>query len=98
MDVNDLTAQFIGFHKSIFDNTFKSIKIFQTHTKEAVEAMLADAGRLTGQDVTVVSNWMDLVQNGCDTVKSAVDDQFRQVESFFADANKVDTSASSTPS
>ena len=35
-----------------------------------------------------ISEWMKVYKKGCDEFKSAVEDKFKQVESYFAEAGK----------
>lgn len=80
-----IAKQIIDFNKTTFDNTFDTIKVLQDHTEKTVGLFLGKADLFPEEGKKVIKDWVKSYKKGREDFKSAVDDSFKTVESFFVD-------------
>ncbi len=80
-----IAKQIIDFNKATFDNSFDTIKILQDQTEKNVKEFVEKANLFPEEGKKVIIDWVKTYKKGREDFKSAVDDSFKTVESFFVD-------------
>ncbi len=91
MDPMKLAKQMIDFNKSSFDNSFDAMIMMQEQTEKMVNSMIEQASWMPKEGKTVVGEWMSAYQKGRVEFKKTIDDSFKKVETYFADACQKNT-------
>lgn len=86
MDNKQLMNQVIKFNKTIFDNAFNAMAMAQEQGEKMITAALDQASWLPEEGKKTVLNWLKACQKGSETFKSAVDEQYKKVEDYFANS------------
>ncbi len=88
VDAEKLTKQTIAFYKKTFENTFAALDMLQEQTQRMLKLQLDLMTGMPEEGRKVINEWMKVYKKGCDEFKSAVEDKFKQVESYFSEAGK----------
>ena len=94
MDNTQVLKQMIDFQKSTFDNAFSAMVMLQGQSEQMVASLLDQATWLPEEGRKAVAEWTAAYKKGRDEYKSFVDDSFKKVEAFFADAKSAKASKS----
>ena len=84
MDNKQLIIQVIKFNKTVFDNAFKAMVMAQEQGEKIITTTLDQASWMPEEGKKAVLNWVKAYQKGSETFKSAVDEQYKKVEDYFA--------------
>ena len=84
MDNKVIVNQVIKFNKTIFDNAFKAMTMAQEQGEKMITSSLDQASWLPEEGKNAILNWIKAYQKGSETFKSAVDEQYKKVEDYFA--------------
>ncbi len=85
MDQKQMLMQMIEYNKSFFDNTFNNLAALQDQMEKAANMLLDQAVWFPGEGKKAVDEWVRAYKKGRENFKSAVDESFRKVETFFAE-------------
>ena len=86
MDNKVIVNQVIKFNKTILDNTFKAMTMAQEQGEKMITSALDQASWLPEEGKKAILNWVKAYQKGSETFKSAVDEQYKKVEDYFANS------------
>jgi hypothetical protein len=86
VDQEKLAKQTIAFYKKTFESTFTALDMIQDQTQRMLKMQLDLMTGMPEEGKRVISEWMKVYKKGCDEFKTAVDDKFKQVESYFSEA------------
>jgi len=88
MDPKQVTKQTFDFYKSIFDNTYNAMAGLQEQGQKTIEMFLNQTQGFPEECKKVVQEWIKACKKGSQDFKAAVDENFKKVEDFFAEAAK----------
>jgi polyhydroxyalkanoate synthesis regulator phasin len=88
MDPKKVTKQTFDFYKSTFENTYNAMSMLQEQSQKMVEMYLDQTQGFPEEGKKAVQEWIKAYKKGSQDFKSAVDESFKKVEDFFAEAAK----------
>jgi predicted aminopeptidase len=94
MDNTQILKQMLDFQKTTFDNAFSAMVMMQGQSEQMVNGLLDQATWLPEEGRKAVAEWVATCNKGRDDYKGLVDESFKKVESFFADAKSPKASKS----
>ncbi|GBC63606.1 hypothetical protein DENIS_4604 [Desulfonema ishimotonii] len=86
MDQKQLFKQMLDFQKSTFDNSFAAMTTLQEQGEKMVDTFLDQASWLPEDGRKAVDNWLSAYKDGRMKFKETVEENFKKVENYFADA------------
>jgi hypothetical protein len=78
----------IQYNKNVFETTFNSMAMLQDQMEKTTDMFLGQAAWLPAEGKKVVEEWLKAYKKGRENFKSAVDESFQKVETFFSDMVK----------
>ena len=84
MDPKQIAKQMIDFNKTAFDNSFEAMAVLQDQTEKMVNAVIEQNTLIPEEGKKAVSDWIKSYKKGRNDFKTAADESFKKVESFFA--------------
>lgn len=78
----------IEFNKATFDNTFSAMVMLQEQTETMVNSFMEQANWLPEEGRKVLNEWLTSYKKGRNEFKKTVDQSFKKVENYFAEAGK----------
>jgi hypothetical protein len=84
MDPKQIAKQMIDFNKTAFDNSFEAMAVLQDQTEKMVNAIIEQNTLIPEEGKKAVSDWIKGYKKGRNDFKTAADESFKKVESFFA--------------
>lgn len=84
MDNKLIAKQLVEFHKSTFDNTFKSLAILQEQAEKMVNTFLQQATWLPAEGKDAIKEWVNIYSKARVEFKNAADKNYKKVEEYFA--------------
>lgn len=88
MEQAKIAKQTIEFYKTTFNNTFNALMMLQEQTQRMLKLQLDQTSGFPEEGKKVINEWVKNYKKGCEEFKSAVDDSFRKVESYFTETEK----------
>ncbi len=88
MEPLKLAKQMIDFNKATFDNSFSSMVLLQEQSEKMVKAFLDQANWLPEEGKKVLNEWVTAYKKGREDFKKMVDESYKKVDDYFADASK----------
>ena len=88
MEPLKLAKQMIDFNKATFDNSFSSMVLLQEQSEKMVKAFLDQATWLPEEGKKVLNEWVAAYKKGREEFKKMVDESYKKVDDYFADASK----------
>lgn len=88
MDPKQIAKQMIQFNKTAFDNTFNAMTVLQEQTEKMMGMYLDQAPLLPAEGKKAISEWLKAYKKGREDFKTAVDENYKKVEDFFAGYDK----------
>jgi hypothetical protein len=88
MEPLKLAKQMIDFNKATFDNSFNSMVLLQEQTEKMVSSFLDQAAWLPEEGKKALKEWVATYKKGREEYKKMVDEGYKKVDSYFADAAK----------
>ncbi|MGA7875388.1 MAG: hypothetical protein WCA08_06970 [Desulfoferrobacter sp.] len=88
MDPLKMTKQMIEFNKATFDNTFSAMVMLQEQTEAMVNSFVEQANWVPEEGKKVLDEWLASYKKGRNEFKKTVDQSFKKVENYFAEAGK----------
>lgn len=89
MDPRQIAKQMLQFNKTAFDNTFDAMTVLQDQTEKMVTMFMDQAPLLPAEGKKVINDWLKAYKKGRTDFKTAVDENYKKVEEFFAGAEKT---------
>ena len=78
----------IEFNKATFDNTFSAMVMLQEQTEAMVNSFVEQANWVPEEGRKVLDEWLASYKKGRNEFKKTVDQSFKKVENYFAEAGK----------
>jgi hypothetical protein len=88
MEPLKLAKQMIDFNKTTFDNSFNSMVLIQEQTEKMVNVFLEQSTWLPEDGRKILNEWVAAYKKGREEFKKVVDESYKKVDSYFADAAK----------
>ena len=88
MDPKKVTKQTFDFYKSTFENTYNAMTMLQEQSQKMLEMYLDQTQGFPEEGKKAVQDWIKSYKKGSQDFKAAVDESFKKVEDFFAEAAK----------
>ena len=89
MDPKQIAKQMIQFNKTAFDNTFSAMTVLQEQTEKMVNMFLEQQSPwMPAEGKKAVTDWIKAYKQGREDFKATVDNNYKKVEDYFADADK----------
>ncbi|MCX5856489.1 MAG: hypothetical protein NTZ57_00995 [Deltaproteobacteria bacterium] len=89
MDPKQIAKQMIQFNKTAFDNTFNAMTVLQEQTEKMMGMYLDQAPLLPAEGKKAIGDWLKAYKKGREDFKTAVDENYKKVENFFAGYDKT---------
>jgi len=87
MEPFKLAKQMIDFNKATFDNSFNAIAMLHEQMEKTQNTFLEQASWLPQEGRKALCEWVTTCRKGRENFKTVVDDSFKKVESYFANAS-----------
>ncbi|NPU86484.1 MAG: hypothetical protein HPY65_18560 [Syntrophaceae bacterium] len=84
MEQERIVKQIIGFYKTTFDSSFNAMTILQEQSEKMMQTALDQSPWIPEEGRKIVGEWMKAYRQGRDDFRSAVDESYGKVESFFS--------------
>ena len=84
MEPKQIAKQVIDFNKTAFDNSFEAMTVLQDQTEKMVNAIIEQNTLIPEEVKKAVADWVKSYKKGRNDMKTAADESFKKVESFFA--------------
>ncbi len=91
MDPKNVFNQTFDFYKSTFENTYNAMTMFQEQNQKMIEMSLEQAQGFPAEGKKAIQEWMKAYKKGVQDFKVAVDESFKKVDDFIAEAAKTGT-------
>lgn len=88
MEPTKMAKQTIEFYKTTFNNTFNALMMLQEQTQRMLKMQLDQTSGIPEEGKKIINEWVKNYKKGCEEFKSAVDESFKRVEAYFAEAGK----------
>jgi hypothetical protein len=89
MDPKQIAKQMIQFNKTAFDNTFSAMTVLQEQTEKMMGMYLDQAPLLPAEGKKAINDWLKAYKKGREDFKTAVEENYKKVEDFFAGFDKT---------
>jgi hypothetical protein len=83
MDQAKVAKKMINFYKTTFDSSFNALTILQEQAEKMVKVSLEQAPWFPPEGKGAVDEWVKAYKKGRDDFKSAVDENYKKVDSYF---------------
>jgi polyhydroxyalkanoate synthesis regulator phasin len=84
MEPKQMAKQVIDFNKTAFDNSFEAMAVLQDQTEKMVNAFIEQNTLIPEEGKKAVADWIKSYKKGRNDFKTAADESFKKVETFFA--------------
>ncbi len=81
-----IIKQMVGFNKTVFENSFKGIAMFQEQIDKLNKAMVDKATWLPEESKKAFDGWAETYKSAYDSFKKAVDDNFKKVDKYLSES------------
>ena len=88
MEPKKIANQMIQFNKAALDNTFNAMTVLQEQTEKMVNNYLEQSPWMPAEGKKAVTDWIKAYKQGREDFKATVDNNYKKVEDYFADADK----------
>ncbi|MGA7876675.1 MAG: hypothetical protein WCA08_13515 [Desulfoferrobacter sp.] len=88
MDQKQMLKQMIDFNKATFENAFTTMIMVQDQVEKSTSMLLEQATWLPKEGRKAIDDWVKAYKKGRESFKNTVDESFKNVEKFFAAADK----------
>ncbi len=88
MEPLKLAKQMIEFNKAAFDNSFNTMVLLQEQTEKMVNAFLEQSPWLPEEGKKILNEWIAAYKKGREEFKKVVNEGYKKVDAYFADACK----------
>jgi len=84
MEPKQIAKQMVDFNKTAFDNSFEAMAVIQDQTEKMVNALMQQTTFFPEEGKKLITDWIKTYKKGREEFKTAADENFKKVESFFA--------------
>ena len=88
MEPQKMAKQMITFYKATFDNSFSALLMLQDQMERMTGMFLEQTTGLPEEGKKAINDWLKAYKKGCEEFKKAADENFKRVDSFFAETDK----------
>ena len=88
VETEKLAKQTIAFYKKTFESTFGTLDMLQEQTQRMLKMQMDLMTGMPEEGKKVINDWVKVYKKSCDEFRSAVDDKFKDVESYFPEKSK----------
>ncbi|MDM8525384.1 hypothetical protein QUF80_18615 [Desulfococcaceae bacterium HSG8] len=81
MEQGQVIKQMVDFQKSVFDGSFNTMTMVQERTGKMMDMFMDQAAWMPEEWKSTVNVWSKAYQEGWETLRKTVDDNFDKVES-----------------
>ncbi len=93
MDPKKMGKQMIDFYKTSFDNSFNAIMMLQEQTERLTNMYWGQMVNLPDEAKKGLADWTKSYKKNCEDFKKMMDESFKKLESFVAEAEKSEKMA-----
>lgn len=84
MDTTAIAKELINYQKSVIENAFEVVGLFQEQSERIASAWIEKNNDMTAESRKSIQQWTKLVTKGSQNYKKMVDDQLNKFETLFA--------------
>jgi hypothetical protein len=93
MDPQKMGKQMIDFYKTTFNNSFSAMMMLQEQMERMTNLYWGQMVNLPDEAKKGLADWVKSYKKNCDDFKKLVDESFKKLESFVAEAEKSEKMA-----
>ncbi len=93
MDPKKLGKQMIDFYKTTFDNSFSAMMMLQEQMERMTNMYWGQMVNLPDEAKKGLADWTKSYKKNCEDFKKMMDESFKKLESFVAEAEKSEKMA-----
>ena len=93
MDPKKIGKQMIDFYKTTFDNSFSAMTMLQEQMENMTSMYWGQMVNLPDEAKTGLAEWTKSYKKNCEDFKKMMDESFKNLESFVAEAEKSEKMA-----
>lgn len=87
MEPRKMAKQMMDFYKTTFDNTFNALMMVQEQTERMAGLFMGQMLALPEEGKKAYAEWLKAYKKGCEEYKKTVDETFKKMEAFVAEAD-----------
>jgi hypothetical protein len=84
MDSSWIAKHMIHLQRTAFDNLYHSLVMLQEHAEKMTGTFFEQATWIPEESSRIVAQWIELLKNGRNEFKAAVDDSFSKVDELLS--------------
>jgi gas vesicle protein len=84
MNSTQIVKQMIDFQKTTLDNIFNAVVLVQEQGEKITNTLFEQISWLPEENKRLLDQWMSMAKKGRDDLKSAMDDNFKNVSDLLA--------------
>ena len=84
MEFTNMTKQMIDFQKTMFNNAFNAITMFQDQTDSFGRAMVDQNPVMPQEAKNAVKSWLEMNKKARDSYKQTIEESFKNMEGSFS--------------
>jgi len=84
MNSTQIVKQMIDFQKTTLDNFFNAVVLVQEQGEKMTNTLFEQISWLPEENKRLLDQWMSMAKKGRDDLKSAMDDNFKNVSDLLA--------------
>ena len=88
MEQFNAIKQMVQFNKNAFDQGYNTLEMLRKQNEKMTISFLDQAGWIPEEGKRTLNEWMKLYKKGCEDFKKTADQNYKNVEKFFADIVK----------
>jgi hypothetical protein len=92
MDPKKMGKQMMDFYKTTFDNSYSAMMMLQEQMERMYSMYYGQMVNLPEEAKKGLADWTKSYKKNCEDFKKVMDDSFKKLESFFAEAEKGEKS------
>jgi hypothetical protein len=93
MDPKKMGKQMIDFYKTTFDNSFSAMMMLQEQMERMANMYWGQMVNLPEETKKGLADWTKSYKKSCEDFKKMMDESFKKLESFVAEAEKSEKMA-----
>ena len=93
MDPKKMGKQMIDFYKTSFDNSFSAMMMLQEQMERMTNMYWGQMVNLPDEAKKGLADWTKSYKKNCEDFKKMMDESFKKLESFVAEAEKSEKMA-----
>lgn len=85
MDQKQIFKQMLEFNKTVFNNFFHALALFQGQFERIANATIDQTDWMPDESRKVIEDWDKSFKDACDNFKNNIENSYKQVERLLAD-------------